>query len=212
MLDALLAWLYARDLDDEPTPGLSAFTQTKYCHFYGDPFTEAEVAKASRRLAEEGFIKGPGGLGGGILRPRITATGIKMARSRRSVSDDHPIPAPSIVTTITGDHNTVQTASPDASIQITTITHEHREQARRIADELEQALPVLQGVTPDAGAMPGELRRVADQDDPGVMADACANGSGGDDRRDRQRSRWHDLPAPPRAARRSRPRLTERSP
>jgi hypothetical protein len=168
VLDALLAWLYDRHLDDVDSPPTSDFTASRFGQFYSDPFTDAEIVRGTRQLAEDGYITGTGAWGAGIPRPRITSKGIQTARARRSVNDDHPIPSPTIVT-ITGDHNTVQSGSPGAAQHVTTtITDDHRRQAVELAATVDQAAALL---GPDAVADAHALRCAVatGQHEPGVV-------------------------------------------
>ncbi len=61
----------------------------------GEPITDEEVAKATKNLKERGFIKGSSAMGGGVVRPMITAEGELHADRGVSVRDtfDARVPA-----------------------------------------------------------------------------------------------------------------------
>lgn len=168
--DAVLRWLYEQRLDNVTHPVIDGFGASPFGQFYGQPFTDAERDEAAKWLKDERLIAGSGTTQGIIPRPSITTEGMKVVDSGRSVNDGQPIAAASVITThITGDHNTVQAASPGAVQSVaTTITEHHREQTLRLAGTVEQALRVL---PPGAAATVDELRSAVapGQSDPGVL-------------------------------------------
>lgn len=72
---AFLDWCYAQDIIDA-SPDTDDFARDTRAHFYGEPFTEAEIVKASGILHKSGLIDGIEiAESAGILRPTITARG-----------------------------------------------------------------------------------------------------------------------------------------
>lgn len=171
--DAVLHWLHDGYLAAGGfAPGINGFTRSPYGLFYGEPFSDDETNKATLWLAEREFLSGQKWLGGGIGRPSITAKGITMAESGRSVNNPDPIVPPSVSTHIIGDHNTVQAASPGASMVVTTtITDDHRRQSLDLAGAIQQA---ESGLAAEAAEAAVQLREAAQpgQDDPGVLRQA----------------------------------------
>lgn len=172
--DAILHWLYSDYLDGGGhRPDLRRFGETLYALYYGEPFSHDERTKALSWLVEREFMSGQAiGVGGQILWFKITAKGIGMAESGRSVNDQEPIAAASIITHIIGDHNSVQAASPGASMVVTTtISDDHRQQSLDLAGAIEQAQSSLPAGAADAAV---QLRQAvaADQGDPSVLQGA----------------------------------------
>jgi hypothetical protein len=167
--DAVLDWLYDCHLADVEYPEMADFSTSPFGQFYGEPFEEAEVQRAVKWLADLGYFAGTATADGVIGLPTITAKGIRMAESDRSVNDPEPHLAPSIVTQVTGNYNAVQAASPGASMQVTTtITDDHRQQTIELAKAIEQAVPVL---SPDAAQVAVALREAVapGQSDPVLL-------------------------------------------
>lgn len=167
--DAVLRWLYEARLDGVTNPVIDRFGSSPFGQFYGQPFTDSERDEAAKWLKDGGLIAGSGTMQGTIPRPSITTEGMKVIDSGRSVNDGQPIATASVITHITGDHNTVQAGSPGAVQTVSTvITNDHREQTLRLADTVEQALTVL---PPGAATVVDELRSAArpEQRDPGVL-------------------------------------------
>lgn len=73
----LLSWLYDCYLAGNQSPAIDGFFGTGNAHFYGSPFTEADVELACGYLHDEGLIAGTKAWGGLIPRPNITSIGVR---------------------------------------------------------------------------------------------------------------------------------------
>jgi hypothetical protein len=74
--DALLDWCYGQNF-----PRIDEFADDVRAHFEGDPFSQEEVFSASLDLREKGYVSGGANLGGGVIRPQITAVGKTVVES-----------------------------------------------------------------------------------------------------------------------------------
>lgn len=170
--DAVLHWLHACYLTESGIPSIGRFTSTPFGRWYGQPFSDDEISKATRWLRERDLLRGQGSWQGGIIRPIITAKGIQMVESGRSVNAPDPSGGTTNNVTQTGTYNSAQAAGQGSTLSMTnTITDDHRQQALAFADLLEQSLPAL-NLPPAAAAIPDQLRHAAAQDDVGVMRES----------------------------------------
>ncbi|MEO6502796.1 MAG: DUF4062 domain-containing protein [Jatrophihabitantaceae bacterium] len=84
--DAVLAWLHEEYVTGAGRPSIGHFSKSPFGLFYGSPFSDDEVSKATRWLRDQHLISGQGSSGGGIIRPSITSNGIRVAESGASVN------------------------------------------------------------------------------------------------------------------------------
>lgn len=169
--NAYLRWVdYARDLP-QGTPHSVSITGTPYATFYGSPFTDQELADASRWLKENAFVTGHGNWQAGVSRAELTHKGetyvdreLDVNQPEQSGTGHH--------LTVNGNGNAISVNSP-RSVQSTsvTITDDHRKQLLQLADSIQQASESLLGDDVD---VPDQLRQAAGQDDPSVVTRALA--------------------------------------
>jgi len=83
---AFIHWLYEQRSQGLEHPVATDFLQDWRATFWGEPFTEDDVYRATRYLRERGFIKGTAAAGFGVIRPTLTADGIRYVREGREPS------------------------------------------------------------------------------------------------------------------------------
>lgn len=77
---ALVAWLYEQRSQGQDNPAAKEFLQNWRSTFWGEPYTEADVIRATGYLRDRGFITGPAAWGHGVYRPCLTGAGVQYAR------------------------------------------------------------------------------------------------------------------------------------
>lgn len=175
--DAFHRWLYDRTVRGVTGEATHAeFSGSKYGSFLGDPFTPAEINKATEWLKEEGYLNGVVYAGPGVLNPFITNKGEKVADAGRSVNDDSSADSRSNVThvSVTGHGNTVAAHSPGAVQSATvTMTEDNRKLVLPVADNLDgllraNLLGLDAGATEEAVQVVSDLRSAAAEPDINV--------------------------------------------
>lgn len=84
--DAVLNWLYERDLSGGHVSGISDFLETPNNQYLGDPFSQEDLYRATKWLLEEEYVKGFKASGGELLRPSVTTKGSRTVEAEQSVN------------------------------------------------------------------------------------------------------------------------------
>lgn len=171
--DAVLRWLYDCKASGNLSPVLHEFSASRFARFYGEPFTDSDVADASVWLRRSSYLRGGESSGAGVPRPEITPAGEQLVERGRSVNDPTTPGSVSIVNTFTNSPGAVaatQHQSPDAN-QTVTMALQARQEIAQLADYLEQAAPRMQLPPERAAAVAGlvtELRTHSSGEKPVV--------------------------------------------
>lgn len=144
---ALLEWLY-----EKGRPGgiaLEGLLDNPRGLFYGETYTDADIAEGAQFLGEHGLIKGAWGAGQHLVRGEVTSEGKRCVEQYdadvAAYLKRQELAAASV--TVTGSHNVnVAAASPGGSQSINVST-DARAAMFQVADALDTALPVL-GLSP----------------------------------------------------------------
>jgi hypothetical protein len=169
--DALLRWIYDQKYAGNPSPNLGQFSTSSYATFYGSSFIEKDVDTASIWLRDEGYIKGTGSWGGGVVRPMIEPKGERLVEREGSVSDPetpHSVYNTSYVLNSPG----AAVAQGNRDVHQSTnveFSAEQRRQALQIADYLDEVAPQLgfpAAALEEAQAVATQIRDEVAQDQP----------------------------------------------
>jgi len=193
--DAVLYWLDETGVPEQHLPGrVELEAMGPYGYFLGVQFTEAEIARAVRDLAEGKYITVKFTSHGSIW-PEITRKGRLVVKRNQSVDDDEEGGsggATHNTTYVRGEGATVMQAGTHSSqFVLQTLTDDHRQQLLNAAEMFSELRPQL-GLDVDgaaaAEAAEAEVRRVAGDPaaEPGVgrramlkLRDAALLGSAG---------------------------------
>ncbi|MGJ9404053.1 hypothetical protein [Arthrobacter sp. KK5.5] len=158
--DLMLRWLYGEYLNGNESPVIDGFLKSPHGNFYGSPFTEAELTRASYRLLEDGYISGTGSHGGPVIRPSLRAKGIKVAEQDGSVS----APAASAVGNVHNYHVSVSNsqginvaAGSSGATQSNTLTANQTDEAKKVAEAFRAMMPMF-GLSSDQERQGMEVR------------------------------------------------------
>jgi hypothetical protein len=170
--DALLHWLEEQYRNGAHSPKIDQFSKSKLGKWYGEPFLESEIGRASMLLKQMDLIDGTGSAEGiGLLLAKITAKGIVIVENGRSVNDPEPRAVGDYHVTInqSGDYAVAQAGGHGSVQNFThTVTEDHKEQILGFAnalDELVQAKNLA-----DAAGFPAHIRDAAESRDPSSVA------------------------------------------
>lgn len=172
--DAVLDWLYEQN---ESLPDASAILEDQRSRFFGERFTEEEVNDAVDYLADAGLVSGLSSSAPMLLRPQVSHEGkICVERYNSSVTSwqDRGSGA-STSFTFTGNNGLNFASNSQGASQTITMTTDARQQVLRVADALEEALPVLglsEQDTDSAHQVSQELRNAISDQDKGRLARA----------------------------------------
>lgn len=139
--DAVLQWLYDAHLRGAKSPNIAGFAISKFGKFYGDEFTEAEIDQATNVLHERGLIRGTASMGGGVIRPDITALGIQKIEEEDMPAAVAASERTSVYINNSGNMN-LTTGGSNVSQSIT-LTSNQIDDCRKVATALNQMLPIL---------------------------------------------------------------------
>lgn len=143
---SVLQWLYDESLEGKSSPNISGFSSSKYGTFYGTTFSEGEIAQASRYLREEQLLQGKAAMGGGVVRPQITARGMQRIEQEDKPAAVLSSERASVTHNYTTIHNSgsmnLTTGGTNVSQSITLTTTQIND-ARMAGTAFSQTLPIL---------------------------------------------------------------------
>lgn len=84
--DAILNWLYDEHVSGGHALGISDFLKSSKNQYFGDPYSEEELARAARWLLDEEYVDGFKTMGPELLRPSITTKGMRVIETEQSVN------------------------------------------------------------------------------------------------------------------------------
>lgn len=185
--DAMLYWL------DEPENAsvreVAVEAMGQFGSFLGTSFTAEEIEAAATWLHDEGYIKGIGAWGAGIIRPQLTSKGSRIVESDGSTSPvaGNNLPAGGGGLQIGSQHNyfgahgTVNNAARDVhSSGPVTLTKVQRNSLRDIIDLLATAQPRVASESADDAVIIEQAhddlaaQADADEPDPGILRHALS--------------------------------------
>lgn len=167
--DAVLQWLYDQNAHGVSSPVLKVSAMGSFGLYFGEPFTDEEIAAASTWLKELDYVSGSGSWGGGVLRPSITAKGERAVESGRSVNDQEAGGQGGVSVNVSGRGHSVAVAahSPGAQQSIA-LGRDDRSQVHDVAQALMEMQPLL-GLDDDGQAraqqVVAQLQQLADSPD-----------------------------------------------
>jgi hypothetical protein len=169
--DAVLHWLYDRDLAGVHMPVMSDFTKTPFGLYYGVPFDGSEIGRATAWLESFGYITGIKSAEAGIIRASITPKGTQLAESDRSVNDPEPSQGGGVHLTINqhGDYAVAQAGGHGAVQSFTqTTVEDHKQQILGFAGALEELIRAKE--LSGASDLPDKIRNAVERNDQGTIA------------------------------------------
>lgn len=151
--DAVLHWLYDVNLSDGHAAAVSDFLRAGQ-HYFGEPFTEAELVRAAKWLMDEKYMTGQGTWGGEILRPTITSKGMKVIDNGLSVN---AMPTSGGMTVnkvnVHGSHGVNIAVASSNVTQANTLSQGQIEQVEKILGSVRAMMsPQVTGVSEDVAA------------------------------------------------------------
>lgn len=141
--DGVLAWLYELRLEGATIAEAKPAAFMEATSWSGSEVTREEVNAALEWLIEEGYVDGTGTMQRIVLRPKLTPYGEKYAASGKSVRD---LPGVAEVQSpylhIEGSSGVAVAFNSPGATQTVNV-RQKAEQARTLADAIEQALPAV---------------------------------------------------------------------
>ena len=141
--DGVLAWLYELRLEGATIAEAKPAAFMEATSWSGSEVTREEVNAALEWLIEEGYVDGTGTMQRIVLRPKLTPHGEKYAASGKSVRD---LPGVAEVQSpylhIEGSSGVAVAFNSPGATQTVNV-RQKAEQARTLADAIEQALPAV---------------------------------------------------------------------
>lgn len=146
ILDLLLEWLHDEYLEGNESPTISNFLKSPKGGFYGIPFTDGELNRASYRLRDEGYVTGMGAMGGSVVRPSLTAKGIRAVEHGNSVSAPATHGAANVYMynfDIRNSHGINLAAGSPGANQSNTLTATQTDDAKKVAEAFRAMMPLF---------------------------------------------------------------------
>ncbi|MFV8277329.1 hypothetical protein ACNQPY_05080 [Mycobacteroides abscessus] len=166
--DGVLAWLYELRLEGATIAEAKPAAFMEATSWSSTEVTREEVNAVLEWLMEEGYVDGTGTMQRIVLRPKLTPYGEKYAASGKSVRD---LPGVAEVQSpylhIEGSSGVAIAFSSPGAMQTVNI-RQTVDQARTLADAIEQALPALadEQVRAAGEELVSDIRRESNSDSP----------------------------------------------
>lgn len=147
--DDVLDWLYDIYLSDGIAYGMSDFFKHDKAHFFGEPYTEKELLRATRWLKDEDYVKGIGAFGGELIRPELTTKAVKTIETGKSVNDLLTSAGVNVTEVHVQGSSGVNIAVDSSNVtQSNTLTQGQIEQVERMLGQVRALLtPITAGVS-----------------------------------------------------------------
>lgn len=166
--DGVLAWLYELRLEGATIAEAKPAAFMEATSWSGSEVTPEEVNAALEWLMEEGYVDGTGTMQRIVLRPKLTPYGEKYAASGKSVRD---LPGVAEVQSpylhIEGSSGVAVAFNSPGATQTVNV-RQRVEQARTLADAIEQVLPAVTDEQARAAAeeLVSDIRGESNSDSP----------------------------------------------
>ena len=148
--DTILNWLYDEQLIGGNVLGISDFLNSSKNHYLGEPYSDEELARATKWLLDEEYIDGFKTWGAELVRPTVTTKGIRVIEAEHSVNKSLDAAGVTNNVTITGSQ-AVNVALQSSNVtQSSSMTQGQVEVVERILGSVRAMLnPIVLGVTED---------------------------------------------------------------
>jgi hypothetical protein len=149
--DDVLNWLYDQDIKGGHVSGISDFLESSSNHYLGDTYSQEELYRATKWLLEEEYVNGTKASGGELVRPSITAKGMRTVEAEQSVNEALTSAGLTMNNVTITDSQSVNVALQSSNVtQSNSMTQGQVEVVERILGSVRAMVnPLVLGVTED---------------------------------------------------------------